>query len=76
MKYKFKYRKGLFWKTKTVVGHILQKDMNRMDLYLEGGAIFSIANWDKYDFRLGIDWVLATKEQLEREAGKEIKLGV
>lgn len=76
MKYKFKYKKGLFWKSKTVSGHRLDKDNNRMDLFLEDGSIYSISQWDKYDLYLGIDWVLENKKQMEKEAGQNITLNI
>lgn len=74
--YKFKYRKNLFWKTETVIGHGLNLEANRMDLYFEDGSILSIGKWSEHDVRLGTDWVLFTKNNMEKEAGRDIKLSV
>ncbi len=76
MQYKLYYRRGWFWKSVTVIGHKFQQDYNRMDCFLPDGSIFSVGNWDKYDLRLKTDWVLATKKQMEKESGQDIKLTV
>lgn len=56
------------------MGHKYHPDLNRMDVYHEDGSITSIANWGKYDLRLGNDWVLFTKKQMEKESGQKIDL--
>ena len=76
MKYKLKFRKGLFWKTKMVIGHLLIKETDRMDLFLEDGSILSIGSWSKYDMVLGADWVAETKKKMEEQSGQDIKLKV
>ena len=73
MSYSFKYRNGFFWKKEAVIGHQLNPDLNRMDLFLEDGSIRSIGEWSKYDLVLGTDWVLFTKKKMEEESGQEIK---
>lgn len=50
------------------------KEQDRMDLYLEGGPIRSIPEWSKYELYLGMDWVLAVKEQMEKESKQQINL--
>ena len=74
MEYIFKYRKGYFWAKKRVVGHALITELDRMDLYLKDGSIYSIGQWGKYDLQLGTDWVLFTKKKMEEESGQDIKL--
>jgi hypothetical protein len=76
MKYKFKYKKGFFWKSVTVTGHQTIKEMDRMDLIKEDGSIISLSQWSKYDLKLGQDWVLAVKKTMEKEAGQSIGLEV
>ena len=76
MKYKVKIRKFLFWKTFTVVGHRFDKDSNRMDFFFEDGGVVSYGKWDKYDLKLGQDWVLATKKMMEKESGQPVSLAV
>ena len=74
--YKFYYRKRFFWKSIDVVGHQLDKIMDRMDLYLLNGLIMSISGWHLYDLKLKADWVLDTKKQMEKEAGQQISLNI
>tara|TARA_R110002126_G_scaffold15812_1_gene64292 strand:+ start:29 stop:268 length:240 start_codon:yes stop_codon:yes gene_type:complete len=76
MKYKFKYKKGLFWTSVMITGHMLTRELDRMDIFLEDGSLRSIANWSKYDLRLGVDWVASTKKLMEEESGQEVKLNV
>jgi len=59
--YCIKYRKGWFWKKVKVSGHSLDKNLDRMDFFIPDGGILSIAQWHKYDMRLGIDWALFAK---------------
>lgn len=77
-KFVFKYRKSgaWFWKSITVVGTKYHEVGDRMTLFFEDGGIQEIAGFKNYDAKLGIDWVLATKEQLEKEAGQPVKLNV
>jgi hypothetical protein len=59
--------------------HIVQKikkPQNSMILYLEDGSIKRISKWDTYDLYLGLDWVLVTKEAMQKEAGQNIPLNV
>jgi len=76
MKYKFRYRRQgkWFWQTKEITGHQLNPDIDRMDLYLEDGSIYSLGKWSEYDLKLGTDWVVSTKKKMEDESGQNIKL--
>lgn len=74
MKYKFKYRWRFFWRTILVIGHNLDKDLDRMDLYLEGGGILSLSRWSRFDLLLGSDWQLAVKTKMEEESNQTIKV--
>lgn len=74
--YNFKYKKFLFTKTIKAIGHRYDKDTDRMDIYHVNGAITSIPQWSKYFLFLGVDWVLATKAAMEKEAGQKIELNV
>lgn len=74
MTYKFKYKKRFFWKTiKNAKGHLFIPDANRMDIFMEDG-ILSLSNWDKYDIYLGSDFLLFQKDEMEKEAGQNIKV--
>jgi hypothetical protein len=74
--YKFKYRKSWFFKSISAIGHRYDKEIDRMDVYHENGSITSLSKWSNYDLFLGVDWVLFTKEQMEKESGQDIKLKV
>jgi hypothetical protein len=76
MEYEVKYRKSgaWIWKKEICKGHVLNQELNRMDLHLKRGGIVSITKWSEYDLRLGADWLLATKKQLEKEASQNINL--
>jgi len=76
MEYKFNYKKKWFWKSVKVIGHSLNKELNRMDLYLPDGSLISLSNWNQYDFNLGVDWVLSTKNRMEKESGQPVQLNV
>lgn len=76
MKYKFKYKKGLFWTSAIITGHMISAELDRMDIFFEDGSLRSISNWSKYDLKLGVDWVAATKNLMEKESGQEVKLNV
>lgn len=76
MNYQFKYKKGLFWRSIEACGHKLNETLNRMDIYHKNGSITSICEWSKCDVKLGTDWVLSTRKQMEKESGQDIKLNV
>jgi len=74
--YIMKVKKNWFWQSYRVVGHNLNIELNRMDLFFEDGSLKSLAEWSKYDIELGVDWVLFTKKQMETEAGQPVQLRV
>ena len=42
--------------------------------FFKDGSIISLSEWSKYDLKLGQDWLLRTKKDMERESGLDIKL--
>jgi hypothetical protein len=74
MTYKFKYRRKWLSKSIAVIGHGYNKDLDRMTLYLESGAVKEIPNWRECECSLGIDWVLAVKKDMEKKAGQAIPI--
>ena len=75
MRYKIKYGKWWFQKTIEVTGHKLDAANNRMDFFLpDSKGIISIANWHNYNVELGRDFIIAQKEQAEKESGQSINL--
>lgn len=76
MGYVFAYKKRLFYRRIKAMGHKYIPEMDRMDVYHQNGSITSLAKWSKYDLRLGTDWVLFTKDQIQQETGNPVTLKV
>lgn len=74
--YKFKFKRRLFWKTLKATGHNYLKDMDKMDVFLVGGGIYSIPNWSKYHLKLEKDWVLFVQKDMEKKTGSSINVEV
>lgn len=74
--YKFHWKRRFFWKSKTVIGHSFTADQDKMVLYYPNGEVQEIAKWSKCEVYLGVDWVLAVKKNMEKEAGQAISLAV
>ena len=74
--YKIRYRRkgSLFWKSKVVIGHKIDLQFNRLDMFLTDGSLFSLGEPSDYDIFLGTDWVLMTKQQMERQAAQQINV--
>lgn len=74
MTYFFEYKKSwwLFWKKRKIKGHGYVEKTGHMDLFFEDGTINSIAQWSKYDLKLGTDWVLTRLDEMKKQAGQEI----
>lgn len=72
MTYIFKYSRGLFWKTQTVVGHQYHEAQDKMLLFYADGGIREIRNWKNCEVRLGADWCLALKNSMENQTGTSI----
>jgi len=76
MKYILRYKKGLFWKKVTVIGHNYDSNQDKMILFFEDGSLREISEWKKCEIKLGTDWVLARKKAMEAETGVDVKLNV
>lgn len=72
MTYKIRYRRRFFFRTVTVVGHGYDRDLDRLFLDLPNGCTLEIAQWSKYDCKLGLDWVAAKKQKMESQTGQPI----
>ena len=70
MIYKFKWKRCLFWHHRKVVGHRYEIDQDKMLMYYQNGSIEEIHHWKDCAVKLGIDWVLAMKEDMKKQAGK------
>lgn len=76
MSYVVKFKRKWFWRSFTVVGHQWITQADKLVLYFSDGSIREIPEWSKCEARLGVDWVLATKKQMETESGVDIKTRV
>lgn len=76
-RYVFAYKKyaWLPWKKVTVVGHRLEEH-GTMTLYKEDGGLETIPNWPQYAVKLGADWALAVKKNMEKESGVDVKVNI
>lgn len=67
-----KHKKQWFYRSiKKVKGHQLVGD--RLDIFLDDGII-SLCNWSEYDMKLGSDFILFQKAEMEKETGLNIKI--
>lgn len=72
MRFKFKFKRRLLWKTEIVSGFGYDKEKDRMQLYYEDGSIYEISKWSKYDCKLGRDYFDVLKKQMEGKTGQSI----
>jgi len=72
----YKYSRSWFWKKQTITGHSYQKDFDKLVLFKKDGSIEEIPEWSKHHVKLGADFILAQKKQMEKESGVDIKLSV
>lgn len=78
MTFKIRYKKSRswFWTTRTITGFNLIKEQDRFVLFFQDGSIQELAKWSEHDCKLGVDWVLFQKKQMEKESGQPITLAV
>ena len=72
--YVFRYKKRFFFRKIIAIGHKYIPEMDRMDVHHHDGSITSFGRWSLYDLKLGQDWVLYTKRQIELESGQSVTL--
>lgn len=76
MNYVFSYRRRLFWTKIDVQGHTYNIEQDKMVLFLPDGGVQEVSSWRSCEIKLGQDWVVAQKKQLETQAGQPITLAV
>ncbi len=76
MTYKFKYRRFIFWRSFTLMGHHYDNTQNKMVVYFPDGSCQEIKRWNLHEVKLGTDWVVAVKKDMENKAGMAIPLNV
>lgn len=69
--YLFRCKKILFWQKYKVTGHKLENGV--MVLFKEDGGIETIPEWHKYKMKLGSDWALTVKENIQKNTGVDFK---
>lgn len=62
--FKFKWKKGWFWNTRTVIGFGHDVATDKLTLYFKDGSIHEIAKWAEYDCFLGKDYHAFTQAQI------------
>lgn len=73
MTYKIQLKRYLFWKTYVVIGHQVVVQEDKLILYFADGSILAIKHYNNLSLKLGTDWVLFQKKQMEKESGLTIK---
>ena len=69
----FKYKRWFFYKSlKSVVGHHHHAQVDRMDVHFQNGSILSIPQWSKCYLKLGPDFFIFQRKELEKQAGQPI----
>lgn len=78
MEYKivYKYLSSWFWKKIIVTGHSYQKELDKMVFFKKDGSIQEVPLWSKYHVKLGPDFLIAQKKQIEQETGVDVKLNI
>jgi len=61
---------------KQVFESIDSQNRDRMVLYFKNGALRTISDWFGCELKLETDWVLFTKNKMEKESGQDVKLAV
>lgn len=70
--FKISYRRKWFWRTYKIKGFSLDKELDRMTLYFEGGALLELAHWNECDCKLGEDYFSFAHKKMEQSAGQSI----
>lgn len=78
--YSITYKKVGFFKFKKVfkdvIGHHYSKDQDKMVVYFANGSLREVGCWSKHQIFLGTDWVMFTKNNMDKEAQADVKLKV
>ena len=58
-------------------GHkTLRQAQDRMIVYFEDGSLYAIRAWSECELKLGTDWVLFNKREMEKKTGQSVQLNV
>lgn len=76
LRYKFTYRRWIFWKTEMVSGHKYEEKIDKMVIYYPDGGLKEIKHWKNCELKLGADWFAQTKKAMENSIGQNIPVNV
>jgi hypothetical protein len=71
---KFRHKTNIVWKKRKIQGHKYLPEIDKIVLHYKCNKIEEIPEWSKHYVVLGSDFVLAQKEQMEKESGVDVKL--
>ncbi len=74
--FKFRWKKGLFWKTRKIIGFKSEVSIDRMMIFFADGSFREIAQWSKCDCRLDKDFFDMQHKKMEQEAGQAVPVKV
>lgn len=75
MSYTLKYKRKFFWETiKNVIGHNLDSTEHDRYVIYKKDEILTIPKWSECSLKLGSDFMLFQKNEMEKEANQDIKL--
>ncbi len=74
--FKFRWKKGLFWKSRKITGFKSDVGTDRMMLFFTDGSCQEIAQWSKCDCRLDRDFFDMQHKRMEQEAGQAVPVKV
>jgi hypothetical protein len=74
MTYKVQLKRFLFWKSYVVTGHQVISQEDKLILYFADGSVLALKGYHNLSLKLGVDWVLFQKKQMEQESGQTISL--
>ena len=74
MTYNFKYKSNFFWRTIKAIGHNYDQATDQMVVYLPDGGLKTIPKWHLCSLKLGIDWVVKTKKDMEQQSGSSVNI--
>jgi hypothetical protein len=76
MEYRFRFKHKWFWHSRKVIGHHFDESQNKMILYFANGGLEEIASWKSCSAKLGSDWALTVKKNMEQQAGVPIAVNL
>lgn len=67
MLYQFKFKKGFFFKKRSVIGHRHDANLDKMVLFYPDGGVEEIPHWREHKLVLGADFAASQKKYAEEQ---------